>query len=320
MALMTVDIGGSAIKYAFLVHGKLENKGSVETPLSRKAFLDSLITIQKSYTGSTPLKGCAISCPGDVDESTGIVGGISFAPFLHLTPILSEIETALNLPVSMFNDANCAALAELTQGVAKGMKEPLFIIIGSGIGVALCKEGQVMIDGSKLADKGNKVLADLIRLFKGLSASPVQSARMMSLKKLEGLSAYDGKDMFDFAEEGDADAINQIESMYQSLAEICYLLNVVIQPECIILGGGITNNPSFLDDIQIHLDHLIENKGFLLTLISQFPGVETPEQEQIQLKLCSLKNDANLIGAAVHFQEQQSKNALNCPDQQISAS
>ena len=81
--------------------------------------------------------GVAISAPGAVDDKKGIIGGCSAVPYIHDFFIQKELETLFELPVSLENDVNCAALAEVFKGAAKDVDHALFIVIGTGIGGAI---------------------------------------------------------------------------------------------------------------------------------------------------------------------------------------
>lgn len=300
MKLMSIDIGGSAIKYGLYQRGRLSRTGEVPTPLTRQEFLDALVQIKKQL--KTQVDGCAISCPGDVDEQTGMVNGVSFAPFLHLFPIRDTISETLSLPVSMINDAQAAATAEMAKGAGKGMDHPLFMIIGSGVGVALVKEGEVVLKPESGAEKQQKWLADLIRSYKGISASPVQQARIMSVKKLETPDTYDGKDLYELAAQGDETANNRIDNMYRSLAEIILSLDAALQPEFFIMGGGITNNKAFVQGVKNAVKAMTKDKTWMVKLLEFF---NTSSDQTPKVKTCRFRNKANLLGACIHFEKTQ---------------
>lgn len=302
MALFVLDIGGSAVKYALWDKQELSNQGSFPTPLSRQEFLSAVSDLQTSFAQQAELTGIAISCPGDIDQESGLVKGVSFVPFLHVTPIRKEIESSCNLPVTLYNDANSAALAEMRRGIGQGCQNPLFMIVGSGIGLSIVKEGEVLEQFDSSDDKRDKSLGDLIRSFKGITASPVQTAKIVSLLKLEKPSSYDGEEIYELAAQGDEVASKQIESMYNSLAEIILALQSTLHPEFIGIGGGITNNKDFIPDLQHYVDEMRSNETWILKLLKLLNISDTDTPKPV-LKICEFKNDANLIGAALFFEE-----------------
>lgn len=298
MKLLAIDIGGSAIKYGVYQNQSMDKVSEIPTPASRSEFLEALVKIKQEYPDET-FAGCAISCPGKVNEEKGSIGGLSFVPYLHFLPIKEEIEQALDMKVSMMNDAHCAAYAEMKLGVGIDATNPLFVIIGSGIGVAWAKQGQLIVSTDEMEDKLKQYLVDLIRSYKGLSASAVQSAKILGIKKLEGPASYDGKDMYDLANQGDLVAQEQIATMYRSLGEVLMALQLSLQPEFIALGGGITNNPQFFKELQEILDQLSKDQPFIIQLLSWLKQEE--RELNVDLRLCVFKSESNLIGASLHF-------------------
>lgn len=298
MKLLAIDIGGSAIKYGIFQNQSIEKVNEVPTPASRAEFLDELVKIKQAYHKEV-FSGCAISCPGNVNEEDGTVGGLSFVPFLHFLPIREEIEQALGMRVAMMNDAHCAAYAEMKLGVGIDTTNPLFVIIGSGIGVAWADQGKLVIKSEDMQNRLKQYLVDLLRSYKGFSASAVQSAKMLGIKKHEGLDSYDGKDMYELANEGDTLAKEQIAGMYRSLAEVLIALQLNLQPEFIALGGGITNNSQFFEELQQVVVQLSKDQPLVIQLLSWLKQEEG--DVNVDLKLCKFKSESNLIGASLHF-------------------
>ena len=136
--ILAIDIGGSAIKSGLWENDELTELPSFETPKTwdeMKAYLKSLVE-EHQIT-----EGVAISAPGAVNAEEGVIYGVSAVPYLHRFPIKQELAEFLGVPVSFQNDANCAALAEVWQGNAKGLESAAMMIIGTGIG------GGVVING-----------------------------------------------------------------------------------------------------------------------------------------------------------------------------
>lgn len=144
-------------------------------------------------------KGVAMSSPGAVDTEEGVIKGLSAIPYIHRFKIVDELEALFGLPVAIENDANCAGLAESKFGIGQDSKNALYFIIGSGIGGAVCQNGQ-LYKGSSLF--GGEFGYMIIENGKTLStlASPVQVADRYA--KAHGLTDFSGKDLFDLAKNG----------------------------------------------------------------------------------------------------------------------
>lgn len=302
MALLAIDIGGSAVKYALYSDQELKNKDEFPTPLTRGSFYEEIQKIITEFSKEEEITGIGLSCPGDVDEETGQVNSLSFVPFLHLGEFQQEFSEAVSLPVSMINDANSAALAEMTLGIGKGHKQALFVIIGTGIGLAIVKDGEVVLDEQETKEEVDQYVAGGIKDVNNSFVSPVSIARRVSLKKFQLPSTYNGEDVFKLADEGDKIASKEIERMYQSLADVVISLNLAYQPELIGIGGGISNNSDLVPHLNETIKAKLADESYLVSLFKSLFDKEVSPSKAPNLEVCEYKNDANLLGAVIHYQ------------------
>lgn len=85
MSILTFDIGGTTIKYGVLDRsGNIHEKGKFKTPKEDiSALISAIVEIKKNYEDRYDFEGIAMSCPGAVDDETGIIGGASAVPCIH---------------------------------------------------------------------------------------------------------------------------------------------------------------------------------------------------------------------------------------------
>lgn len=140
MTLLVCDLGGTTVKFGLYDKGRLFNKSSFRTPTTWEEMKSTILNLKDhfSYRG---LKGVALSCPGAVDTKKGIIYGRSAIPYIHRFPIQDELSALLELPVTIENDANCAALAELNLGVARNASSSVFLSLVQGLVGLLLKVG-----------------------------------------------------------------------------------------------------------------------------------------------------------------------------------
>ncbi|MGD6940986.1 ROK family protein [Cytobacillus gottheilii] len=293
---MVFDIGGTYLKYAVMdQEGKKFESGKLPTPADGlEIFLQEISRVTKGYSNDYQLQGIALSSPGAVDVKTGFIGGASAIPYIHGVCMTNLISEQTNLPVSIENDANCAALAEGWLGAARGIDYYICIVIGTGIGGSIVINQSIlrgaalhggefgyMIMGTESKDPLDQTWSRVA----STNALVEEVARRKSLEK----SSLNGEEVFRLAEEGDVIAKESLATFYKRLAIGIYNLKYTLDPQKILIGGGISQRPEVISGINQELRLL---KNDISTL-------------DIEVEACEFDNDANLIGALYHFLKTQ---------------
>lgn len=257
-----VDIGGTTVKIAwFEENGKMcraweiptvkENAGRQILP-DVAAALDKFM--KENGVAREDVIGIGVGVPGPVD-SRGVVNCCVNLGWGEMD-IAKELSGLTGLPVKAGNDANVAALGEYWQGSGREYGSMIMATLGTGVG------GGIVIDGNLLHGThgcggeighmvlnrhetevcgcGNRGCAEqycsatgLVRLAKRRLAEDVAPS---ALRQLENMEA---RDVFDTAGQGDAVAHEILERYYDCLGEFLANLCVVVDPEVIVLGGGV---------------------------------------------------------------------------------
>ncbi|WP_314062660.1 ROK family protein [uncultured Vagococcus sp.] len=284
---LVIDIGGSSVKSAIWHQGELLEQEQFPSGGDWEEMLGQIIALKERKSQFYRLEAVSFSLPGIVNEATGVLEGASSLAYLHGFAFREVMSKALDLPVYMENDANCAALAEQRYGVAKKKQNVLFVVIGTGIGGTIISDGQIRRGHHLFGGEFGMMLINGHDEW-AILGSAVHMARKVSLAK--GLSEpLSGQEIFRLADEGDQLACEAVEELYHYLALGIYNLQYIIDPEMIVLGGGISAKAGLIENIQRHLA-LIMDYGQRSPL---FP----------KLALCKFGNEANLIGAAITAME-----------------
>ncbi|GIN41861.1 ROK family protein [Heyndrickxia oleronia] len=291
-AYMVFDIGGTYIKYAVMdKEGKKLEKGKFPTPTEGlEVFLQEISNVVKEYSNSYNLQGIAVSSPGAVDVNTGYIGGASAIPFIHGVCMSRLLIERTGLQVAIENDANCAALAEGWLGAAKGTNYYICIVIGTGIGGSIVLNHSIL-RGANLhgGEFGYMImgapLTDPLQENWSKSASTNALIKEVESKKSLADGTLDGEEVFRLAFSGDHVVQESISHFYKKLAIGIYNLKYALDPEKILIGGGISKRREVIDGINQELKLL---KDDISTLT-------------IEVEACQFENDANLIGALYHF-------------------
>lgn len=283
---MAFDIGGSGIKYARLnENADFATQGTI-APVPA-AFDDLVEAMSKICEALCPtgMDGIAISSPGTVDPKSGFVGGISMVPAIHQGSVKKALEERFGVPVSMENDANCAALGEKWKGAAQDVTDALFVVIGSGIGGAVLRDGRL--------DRGTHFQAGEFGYMFVPDATGVRTwSEMASVRALaeevcrkKGLDSgsLDGKRVFAQAEQGDPDCRDAVNRFYKGLALGIYNLYYAFDPQAVFLGGAVSARPTLAEEIKRCWTRLFEQNNL---------GVP-----DLRIESCYFRGNANLIGA-----------------------
>ena len=294
------DIGGTSIKYGVLnEQGDMLYKSKTDTRASEggMAVIGQVIEIAKRLQTDYTLNGLAVSTAGQIDKQEGsVIHATESLPGYTGLNIKKELEIALDLPVMIDNDVNCAALGEYWRGAAKEVSHFLCMTLGTGIGGAIVMNGQVYPGaGYSAGEFGHMTLyPDGKPCLCGDSGCYEQYA---SSSALEHRAADYFKTsislplLFNQAKQGDRASELLIDKWIDDVALGIKSLVHIFNPPLIVIGGGISEQGDYL------LKKLQKNVN--ARIMPSF-------QHSLELKMAQNGNDANLQGAVY-----QLKNDLN---------
>ncbi|WP_347289818.1 ROK family protein [Kluyvera georgiana] len=293
MAILLFDWGGTSIKYGVWEQDSLAETASVKTPDCWDKMKAQLLAIFHDYRQRYAIQGVAVSAPGNVNPECGEIGGLSAIPYIHRFPIVEELTALFGLPVSIENDANAAGIAEAAMGAGKDYRHVLFIIVGSGVGGAIVEDKILRRGSHRYAGEFGLMTLDNGQTFSELGTA-VTMARRYAQRLSLPVESISGADVFRLAEAGDLVAGEEVERFYHWMAVGLLNLQVCYDPDCLVIGGGISANEAIFAGIQARLRALVAEKQlteFMPTLL-----------------LCQYRNEANLIGAAESFRQKFGEN------------
>ncbi|MBO0465959.1 ROK family protein [Enterococcus plantarum] len=284
MAILAFDFGGSAVKYGIWNGQEITDKGNFTTPKTWDEMKASLFAIYNEINQT--IEGVAISAPGVVDVEKQMINGISAIPYIHRFNIYNELEALFKLPVSIENDANCAGMAEIYEGAAKGKQEVAFVVIGTGIGGAIFHKGEIVKGAHLYGGEFGLMYLSGGETFSKLGTAVQMAWRYCERKGVEK-ETYTGEDVFALAESGDKLAIEEVNNFYEYVTQGLFSIQFSLDPEMIVLGGGVSAKKGLLEEINRRMKEKLAH----FELNDFIPQIVT----------CQYKNDANLIGAAANF-------------------
>lgn len=278
--LAVFDIGGTAVKYGFWDGERLTETSSFATPQSFEELTEKMREVVEIFP---KVDGLAISSPGAVNIPERKIDGISAVPYLHHRPIFDQLEALFNLPVSIENDANCAGICEIDYGAGKEGQNVVFLVIGTGVG------GAVFIN--RKIYKGSHLFAGEFGLMKNASDKTFSETgplvKAAEFYQEETGIEVSGKELFELKDHEEPRATLLINSMFNNIADYLYNIQVALDPDTVIIGGGMSARDDLTDVLKEKL----------------FARLQEKEIADIMPRIyrCQYLNNANLIGAALNF-------------------
>lgn len=301
MNYLAIDVGGTFTKYAIITKEcqilKKDKKPTVLEPLD--AFIDSLVGIYETIKADNEIIGIALSMPGMIDSKQGFMytgGNLRCITNLNIVELM---ELRCGIPVTVENDAKCAAFAELWQGSLKDCQNAVVVVCGTGVGGAVIRNREVLNGTHFLAGEFSYVLTESDEEYSiknCLADNTGIQALIQYVSEETGIPVdqLDGEKAFSMANCGDEKAIKGIRRYVKHLAIQIHNYQYILDPERFAIGGGISVQPMFLQMIKEELKKI--NNIFPWTL---------PSPEVV---VCKYFNDANLIGAVyVHLKSKEKK-------------
>ncbi len=307
--ILAVDIGGTHFRVGIFNHeGRLleVTKSATSHQGGREWMLAQLHQHAAKLLDASPetVKACGISFGGPVDYASQRVTSVH-TPGWRNFPLASWVKDTFCIPALLDNDANAGALGEFHFGAGRGVNSLIYITLSTGIGSGLVIHGKVFRGRDSMAGEiGHLPLSDLpipctcggsgclealssgrsiARSARELAASDPQAARR--LMELSGGNAENltARLVFDAAAQGDPAANRLLRDAIYWLARALTIAIRLINPDKIILGGGVAQAGDRL---------LIP----LRELMAQWKSGNFPYTTEIST--AALSNDSPLYGAA----------------------
>lgn len=274
-----IDIGGTNSVFGVVdKRGHIINQGSIKTGtyLEINDYVTHLAAgvqeIIDQVGGTGNIKGIGVGAP----NGNYFTGCIEFAPNLPwkgVIPLAQMLTDKLNIPVALTNDANAAAIGEMTYGAARGMKDFVVITLGTGVGSGIVVNGQLVYghDGfagelghttirrdGRLCGCGKKGCLETYSSATGVARTArefLETRTEPSLLRELDPADITSKDVYDAAVKGDKMAKDIFEMTGLILGESFADFVAFSSPEAIILFGGLTKAGKLIfDPVRKHME------------------------------------------------------------------
>lgn len=255
-----VDLGGTKIEAIALVEGRIVERERIATPRGDyDATIQAIATVVgrvADAAGLAPDATVGVGTPGSVSRETGLHRN-SNSTCLNGRPFEADLAAAVGRPLRTANDANCFALSEAADGAAAGHRVVFGVILGTGVGGGLILDGRVLEGRNGLGGEWGHMGVPH-RAIPEASPRPCYCGGTDCLEQYLSGTALESeyereagshRSLPDIAAAVATDdrARELFERFHHRLAECLVSVVDLLDPDAIVLGGGVSNLPAIYE-------------------------------------------------------------------------
>ena len=284
---LAIDVGGTAIKYIICDKTlKIYETGEIKTVRDEGELFNLLDEIISPHLDE--IDGIALSFPGKINVELGIAHTAGAFRWISDLNLKSMLEEEYGKRVWIENDGKCAALAELWKGNLHGVKNGVFIGLGTEIA------GGIILNG-KLYRGSDGCSGEFSSIFTSFK-NPDNAER---LGKIGGhgslVKNYSGNedvgDTYEFFQKyhkGDEEAVKVLREYAKTIAVAIINIQSILDAEKFCIGGGISAEDALIDEIRKN--------------VHEFYKLKMPEAfNEPEIEKCRFGNMAGCAGALYNF-------------------
>lgn len=302
-----IDIGGTTVKIGmFGTDGTLLEKWEIPTRKENggENILGDIAASIKAKAAERDIllsdfAGAGMGLPGPVLDNGYVEFCVNLGwKAMNPQQILSELLDGM--PVKSANDANVAALGEMWQGGGKGYKDMVMVTLGTGVGGGIILNEKIwagmqgvggeighihVVEGEKeQCNCGGYGCLEQVASATGIArvAGRILDADANRPSSLRNYNKISAKNVLDEAKNGDALAMEAVETSCRYLGWAMAAIAMVVDPQAFLIGGGVSKAGTFLTE-----------------KIKKYYDVLSPmATKKADIVLATLGNDAGIYGAA----------------------
>lgn len=281
------DLGGTFIKFGVVdQEGVIVMHDKLPTPTTYQELLDAMHNAVLMCQVQYPLASVGCSMPGVVWKGKILSSGA--LTFLNKEHFCEDLRELLQLPVVLVNDANAVCLAEKWLGNAKNYQDFICVTLGTAVGGAMFVNGKLHEGFHGLAGEfgagtmatHQTSLADCISANCGVVLGACRKYSNQTENKTK-----DFEEILRRAEHQETLAIATVEEFVLMNGALMYNLALTMGPECILIGGGISQNEAIIHRITAEYQRLAQ--AYAPIPLDYMPAIRS----------CKFHNRSGILGA-----------------------
>jgi fructokinase len=257
-----IDLGGTKIEaLAIEDDGREVARRRVQTPREDyEGTLSAIVDLVHAIEAEAMVRGTiGVGIPGAPSPTTGLVKNAN-STWLIGRPLVNDLEARLGRPIRVANDANCFALSEALDGAAAGADTVFGVILGTGVGGGIVVRGHVLTGPNALAGEwghnplpwpdagehpGPRCYCGSSGCIETFLSGPALSAEY----ERTGGRTLTAREIVARAESGEAHADAVLARYEGRLSRALASIINMLDPEVIVLGGGMSNTPRLYERV-----------------------------------------------------------------------
>ena len=280
-----IDLGGTKTEGILIDDtGKELARNRIKTEKNYDGTIGGIISIVKNFeTDFGDSKSVGIGMPGCVSADSALVKNAN-SIWLNGKPFKKDLEKELNRRVNLENDANCFALSEAVDGAGKGHPVVFGVIIGTGTGGGISVNQKVLAGKNNIAgewghvglpnrtDDEKKYVKQCYCEKNGCMETYVSGPGFASCFNLKHNTTYDSHAILEEFNNNEKRAIEALDNYVDHLARGLSLVCNILDPDIIVLGGGMSNISYIYDHINTSLKKYIFSDTFNTKVVKNVHG------------------------------------------------
>ena len=265
-----VDVGGTKIEAIALdPEGRELARRRVATPA--RDYAKTIDAVRALVVGLERELGAGrarvgVGMPGAISSLTGLVKNANSTP-LNGRPLVEDLARALGREIRVANDANCFALSEASDGAGAGRRLVFGVILGTGVGGGIVHDGRLWLGPNAIAGEwGHNEMPS--RTEAGLPDTLCYCGRRRCIETFvsgpalaadhrrrapEAPPSLDAAGIAALADAGDVAARATMTRFYERLAGALATVINVVDPDVVVLGGGLSNLAPLCEELRARL-------------------------------------------------------------------
>ena len=280
-----IDLGGTKTEGILIdSDGKELKRERIKTEKNYDGTINGILSIIKNFENSLGnVESIGIGMPGAISSDTALIKNAN-SIWLNGKPLKKDLEKILSRKINLENDANCFALSEAVDGGGKGFKVVFGVIIGTGTGGGIVIDHKVLQGRNNISgewghvtlpnrsDEEKKYVKDCYCGKNGCMETYVSGPGFASTFNLRFNKSFDSHKILEGFKDNDPDCLFALKQYTDHLARGLSLVCNILDPDVIVLGGGMSNIDFIYENIDEALKKYVFTDTFHTKVVKNIHG------------------------------------------------